>query len=272
MDLPMKTILTCDTGLLFLSLNGNPVSLSTLPRLLPPPTLPPAALFLLLLAELAMVWCVMLLTQSEMFSCSQTEAPEVNTTLEEVCSGVQSPCSVPITSDAIYTLIVGTAELYRGCTEANDMISPISHSLHLAPDPGPLTSQDMTDNTWLTLTPSQHLCNTSLFFKLFRTQQDEMTHDTAHVDRCMTQWTQTLLLNLTWDCIWAELRRLGSERLPTLQWPGSPCPLALLPPCISWQWLVLWQSFNPDITTWENLSVCLALANDNIPTSEHNNI
>lgn len=137
MDLPMKTILTCDTGLLFLSLNGNPVSLSTLPRLLPPPTLPPAALFLLLLAELAMVWCVMLLTQSEMFSCSQTEAPEVNTTLEEVCSGVQSPCSVPITSDAIYTLIVGTAELYRGCTEANDMISPISHSLHLAPDPRP---------------------------------------------------------------------------------------------------------------------------------------
>ena len=77
------------------------------------------------------------------------------------------------------------------------MISPISHSLHLAPDPGPLTSQDMTDNTWLTLTPSQHLCNTSLFFKLLRTQQDEMTHDTAHVDRCMTQWTQTLLLNLT---------------------------------------------------------------------------
>ena len=55
MDLPMKTILTCDTGLLFLSLKGNPVSLSTLPRLLPPPTLPPAALFLLLLAKLAMV-------------------------------------------------------------------------------------------------------------------------------------------------------------------------------------------------------------------------
>ena len=56
MDLPMKTILTCDTGLLFLSLKGKPESLSTLPRLLPPPTLlAPAVLFLLLLAELAAI-------------------------------------------------------------------------------------------------------------------------------------------------------------------------------------------------------------------------
>ena len=54
MDLPMKTILTCDTGLLFLSLKGNPLSLSTLPRLLPPPLLA-AVLFLLLLAELAAI-------------------------------------------------------------------------------------------------------------------------------------------------------------------------------------------------------------------------
>ena len=55
MDLPMKTILTCDTGLLFLSLKGNPLSLSTLPLLLPPPTLLAAVLFLLLLAELAAI-------------------------------------------------------------------------------------------------------------------------------------------------------------------------------------------------------------------------
>ena len=52
MDLPMKTSLTWDTGLLFLSLKGKPVSLSTLPRLLPPATLAPAVLFLLLLAVL----------------------------------------------------------------------------------------------------------------------------------------------------------------------------------------------------------------------------
>ena len=63
MDLPMKTSLTWDTGLLFLSLKGKPPSLSTLPLLLPPALLPPAVLFLLLLAELAAI-----LTLSEMFS------------------------------------------------------------------------------------------------------------------------------------------------------------------------------------------------------------
>ena len=56
MGLPMKTILTWLTGLLFFRRKGKPLSLSTLPRRLPPP--PPAllaaVLFRLLLAVLGL--------------------------------------------------------------------------------------------------------------------------------------------------------------------------------------------------------------------------
>ena len=53
MGLPMKTILTWLTGLLFFRRKGKPPSLSTLPRRLPPP--PPALLAAVLLRLLLAV-------------------------------------------------------------------------------------------------------------------------------------------------------------------------------------------------------------------------
>ena len=83
---PIKTILTCDTGLLFLSLKGKPPSLSTLPRRLPPPTLLATVLLRLLDAVLAIILCQYLKIVFPIRVCPSTININCKLSLKEMCA------------------------------------------------------------------------------------------------------------------------------------------------------------------------------------------